>query len=241
MKHKKRPRSHRRVLVTGGTVTVATLGLSNCDNGCGTSVDPLPPPPLVCSEADQGENLRATASLEDSLLTVSLQSTDGYHGVDTAYVDNVVGATLDSLEVTGTSFRATLVLDSLTVTEVTFTLAGTLRLESGACDFSRNFTVTIDGGNVTVAQVRPRELPLIPGRDVRIELVERDGRRLRLRPGGAGTVPAVWNVTGGRFEECGDGCILWELPAEAGFYRVDLYVDRGEGSFGFDALSFQVV
>ena len=237
MKHKKRPRSRRRVLVTGGTVTLATLGLCNCSD-----VDPPPPPGLVltCSEADQGENLRGTASVVDTLLTVNFQSTDWYPGVDTAYVDNVVGATLDSLEVGANFFEATFVLDSLAVTEVTFTLAGTLRLQGGLCDFSRSFTVTIDGGNVTVAQVRPRELPLIPGRDVRIELVERDGRRLRLRPTGVGSAPAVWSVTGGRFEACEDGGIVWELPAEAGFYQVDLYVDRGEGSFGFDALSFQV-
>jgi hypothetical protein len=241
MKRKKRPRSRRRVLVTGGTVTVATLGLSNCDNGCGTSVDPLPPPPLVCSEANKGQNFDPSATLQDSLLTVDLISSGWYPGVDTAYVNNVVGATLDSLQVDAYFFGATFVLDSPTVTEVTFTLAGTLQLEGGPCDFSRNFTVTIDNGNVTVAQVRPRELPLMPGRDVRIELVERDGRRLRLRPAGAGSEPAVWSVTGGEFEDCDDGCILWELPAEAGFYQVDLYVDRGEGSFVFDALSFQVV
>lgn len=237
---KNRKRSRRRVIMAGGTVTVATLGLSNCDNGCGTSVDPLPPPPLVCSDANQGENLRPTASVVDTLLTVDFQSTEWYPGVDTAYVHNIVGATLDSLEVLGYSFRATFVLDSLAVTEVTFTLAGTLRLEGGPCNFSRNFTVTIDNGNVTVVQARLRELPLNPGRDVRIELVERDGRRLRLRPAGAGAQSAVWSVTGGAFEECGDGCILWDLPAETGFYQVDLYVDRGDGSFGFDALSFQV-
>ena len=241
MKRKKRPRSRRRVLVTGGTVTVATLGLSNCDNGCGTSVDPLPPPPLVCSDVNKGQNFDPFATLQDSLLTVTLISSGWYPGVDTVYVSNVVGATLDSLQGGANFIEATFVLDSLTVTEVTFTLAGTLRLTGGACDFSRSFTVTIDNGNVTVAQVRPRELPLMPGRDVRIELVEHNGRRLRLRPAGVGSQPAVWRVTGGRFEECEDGCIVWELPGEAGFYQVDLCVDRGEGGFGFDALSFQVV
>ncbi len=239
MKHKHRSKRRRQaVLVTGGTVTVATLGLSTCDNG--TAVDPPPPPPLVCSGADQGQNLHATGALVDSFLTVNIVSSESYPGVDTVHVDNVAGATLDTLKVKSSSFELNFTLDSAATTQVTFTLAGTLDLEAGPCDFSRNFTVTINGGTVTVAQA-VRELPLVPGRDVRIELVEREGRRVHLRPSGVGSEVAVWSVTGGVMESTENGGIVWELPPEAGFYQVDLYVDRGDDGFGFDALSLQVV
>lgn len=245
MKRQHRSKRRRRAgsavhAAARGTVTLATFGLSGCDDGCGTSVDPPPPPPLVCADARHGQNLVATGALEDSTLTVHMFSDDYYGGVDTVYVTDLVGAALDSLQVGSNFFELTLTLDSLSTTQVTFTLAGTFKLEAGPCDFSRHFTVTITGSNVKVAQL-PRELPLGKGRDLRIELVERDGRRVRLRPVGAGSEVSVWSVTGGVFEPCQDGGIVWELPSEPGFYQVDLYVDRGENGFGFDALSFEVV
>jgi len=241
VKRENRPkRRHRTALVTGGTVTVATLGLSTCDNGCGTSVDPPPPPALVCSDANQGQNMVATGALVDSFLTVNIVSSEYYPGVDTVHADNVTGATLDTLKVNSNSLELNFTLDSSSTTQVTFTLAGTLRLQAGPCDFSRDFTVTINGTAVTVAQVT-RELPLVPGRDARIELVERDGRRVRLRAAGTGSERVVWSVTGGVFEPCEDGGVVWELPPETGFYQVELYVDRGADGYGFDALSLQVV
>ena len=238
----KRPRKAGLTVraATRGTVTLATLGLTSCENGCGGAVDPLPPPPLVCAKAQHGQNLEATGTLEDSTLTVEIHSFDYYGGVDTVYVTDLVGAALDSLEVGANFFELTLTLDTRSTTQVTFTLAGTFRLEAGPCDFSRNFTVTITGSDVKVAHLQ-RELPLGMGRDLRIELVERDGRRVRLRPAGAASEVPIWSVTGGVFEPCENGGIVWDLPSEAGFYQVDLYVDRGENGFGFDALSFEVV
>jgi len=41
-------------------ISLATAGLSNCENGGGV-VDPLPPP-LVCSNVDTGQSLTAVGS-----------------------------------------------------------------------------------------------------------------------------------------------------------------------------------
>jgi hypothetical protein len=227
----------RRGVATGGTVTLATLGLTNCNNGGGTAVDPPPPPPIECADANQGQNLRGGGVLQDSTLTVNLFSTEAVV-VDTVYATNVVGARLDSLQA-GHPIRLDFTLDSDTTSLVTFTLSGTFGLVAGPCNFTRAFVVTIDNGSVVVAQCE-RSLPLGPGRDIRIELVERDGLRIHLRATGAGKLAPVWSVTAGTFERCDDTAIVWQLPSEPGFYQVDLYVDRGKGGFGFDALSLEV-
>lgn len=226
----------RRGVVTGGTVTLATLGLSNCNNGGGSAVDP-PPPPLKCVDASQGQNLWGAGAVQDSLLTVSLFSNPPVDA-DTVSVTNFTGAKVDSLD-GGYPFRLYFTLDSDTTSLVTFTLSGTFDLDAGPCDFTRVFTVTIDNGAVQVAQ-REMTLPLGPGRDVRIELVERDGLRLRLRAAGAVNQDPVWSVTAGTVERRDDTAILWELPSTSGFYQVELFVDHGDGTFSFDALSFEV-
>lgn len=227
----------RRGVATGSTVTLATLGLTSCTDGGGGAVDPPPPPPLVCADADQGQNLRGLGAVSDSTLTVNLFSSETVLG-DTLQVPNVVGATLDSLDVSGT-IRLDFTLDSDTTSQVMFTIAGTFDLVGGPCDFTRTFTVTIDNGTVTVAQ-RRRDLPLGTGRDIRIELVERNGLRVRLKAAGAIDLAVNWSVTGGAFERRDNDEIVWDLPSEAGFYQAELHVDRGEQGFGFDALSFEV-
>jgi hypothetical protein len=223
----------RRGVATGSTVTLATLGLSNCTDGGGGAVDPPPPPPLVCADANQGQNLSGVGALQDSTLTVNLFSYPDVL-VDTLYVSDVVGATLDSLDASG-PIRLEFTVESDTTSQVTFTLAGTFDLDGGPCDF----TVTIDNGNVDVAQ-RRLHLPLGVGRDIRIELVERDGLRIRLKAAGTTNLEAAWRVTAGSFERLEDGDIMWQLPSEPGFYQVELLVDRGERGFGFDALSLEV-
>lgn len=227
----------RRGVVTGSTVTLATLGLTNCTDGGGGAVDPLPPPPLVCADANQGQNLVGIGALQDSTLTVNLFLSQSVL-VDTLYVADVVGATLDSLDASG-PIRLDFTVDSDTTSQVTFTVAGTFGLGEGPCDFTRAFTATIDNGNVDVAQ-RRLNLPLGVSRDIRIELVERDGLRVRLRAAGATDLTVVWSVTAGAFERRDDAEIVWQLPSEPGFYQVELFIDRGERGFGFDALSFEV-
>jgi hypothetical protein len=161
--------------------------------------------------------------------------------VDTVYVTDVIGATLDSLSLDTSrhSFRLSLTLDSDTTSQVTFTVAGTFGLAAGPCAFSRAFSATIDNGTVDVTQSK-RELPLAVGRDIRIKLVERNGLRVRLRAVGAGDLPVVWNVTAGGVERSGETDIVWQLPPEPGFYQAELFVERGERGFGFDTLSLEV-
>ena len=130
-------------------------------------------------------------------------------------------------------------LDSLTVTEVKFTLKGTWDLQAGPCNFQRTFTVTIDNGEVQVTQ-RERKFPLEPSRDVRIELVERDGLRVDLRAAMSGEGTPEWRATAGRLECIGRLGVTWHLPAEPGFYQVELSVDRGVRGVGFDALALEV-
>ncbi|MEJ2719655.1 MAG: hypothetical protein P8181_00760 [bacterium] len=245
---KRRRKHRRRAFITkktvrhgvaaGGTVTLATLGLTGCDNGGGGVVDPPPPPPLVCSEVDSGQHLAAHGNLHDSNLAVYLFSPRSVD-VDTVFVSDVAGAALDSLDTFSDSYLLYFTLESDTTTEVTFTFAGTLLLQKGPCDFSRSFTVTIHDGIVDVAE-RRRVLPLDTGRDVRIGLVEREGLRVRLEALGAGDTAPVWSVTGGEFERYSHSGIDWRLPPEPGFYQVELYVDRAGRGFGFDALSFEV-
>jgi hypothetical protein len=191
----------------------------------------------VCADASQGQNLSGVGALQDSTLTVNLFSYQ-HVIVDTLYVADVVGATLDSLDASG-PIRLDFTVDSDTTSQVTFTVAGTFDLNEGPCDFTRAFTVTIDNGNVDVAQ-RRLNLPLGVGRDIRIELVERDGLCIRLKAAGATDLKAVWSVTAGEFERRDNAEIVWQLPSEPGFYQVELLVDRGERGFGFDALSFEV-
>ncbi|HEX6790550.1 MAG TPA: hypothetical protein VF247_04500, partial [Candidatus Krumholzibacteria bacterium] len=59
-----------RTVATGGTVTLATLGLTTCDDG-GVE-DPLPPPPLVCKDGNHGQNLSAHGSIDSLSLRVTL-------------------------------------------------------------------------------------------------------------------------------------------------------------------------
>src|SRR5512139_4009211 len=56
---KKRKRRLARTMAAGGTVTLATLGLTTCDNNGGGVVDPPPPPPLECKDANRGQNISA--------------------------------------------------------------------------------------------------------------------------------------------------------------------------------------
>jgi hypothetical protein len=240
----KKKRTHRlaRAMAAGGTVTLATLGLTTCsdDDGCGGGVvDPLPPP-LTCTDADHGQNLQSGGSVQEDSLTVWLFDAEHSHAaLDTLTVTDVLGAVLDSVYTRPGYIQLRFTLDSLTTTEVKFTLVGTWGLQAGPCPFQRTFTVTVGGGSVTVAQ-RERRFPLEPSRDVRIELVDRDGLRVNLRAALSGEGVPEWRVTAGSLERTGRLGVTWQLPAEPGFYQVELSVDRGVHGVGFDALALEV-
>jgi hypothetical protein len=220
-----------------GTVTLATLGLTTCNGGCGVE-DPLPPPPLVCKEANHGQNLSAYGTLQDVALLVHIYS-HFYAPIDTVSVSDVVGATLDSLKVGANFLEPAFTLDSLAVTEVRFRVSGRFNLAGGPCNFQRIFTVTINDGQVDVAQ-REGRLPLDTSRDVRIELVEREGLRVMLRAAVAGAGTPEWRATAGTLERIGRLAVTWDLPPEPGYYQIELSVDRGARGVGFDALALEV-
>jgi hypothetical protein len=254
---KKSLKSHAKKVLRGGTaatgaVSLATLGLTTCsDNGGGGGVvDPAPPPPLTCKEGNHGQNLDAFGSLPGpSPATLRVDLADFYHsqvGIDTLYVTDTTGAVFDSLntdiyhEYLGGRIRLYFTLDSLSVTEVKFTLKGTWKLKAGSCNFQRLFTCTIkQNGSVTVTQ-RELRLPLDVPRDVRIELVDRDGLRVNLRAAMVGEGVPEWRATAGKLERMGRLGVTWELPSEPGYYQVELSVDRGVHGIGFDALAMEV-
>ena len=203
----------------------------------------MPPPPLECKDANQGQNLFVEGAVDSLSLRVTVFNI-GDHccvEVDTVYVTDVMGARLDSLEAMSHYGGAQLwfTLDSLATTEVRFTLKGTWLLNKGPCNFQRTFTVKINSGQVTVTQ-RVRKFPLEPSRDVRIELVERDGLRVQLRAAGSGEGTPEWRVTGGALERLGRLDVVWALPPEPGYYQIELSLDRGTRGVGFDALALEV-
>lgn len=222
-----------------GTLTLATLGLTTCTDGCGVN-DPVPPPPLTCKEANQGQNIEVGgAALDSTALAVHLWPYGS--GVDTVYVANISGATVDSLIVTPQPvIHLYCKLDSLGVSQVKFTLKGTWNLEKGPCNFQRTFICTINSsGHVDVVQ-REGRLPLDVPRDVHIELVDREGLRVNLRAAVAGEGTPEWRVTAGKLERVGRLGVTWDLPPEQGYYQIELSVDRGVHGIGFDALALEV-
>jgi hypothetical protein len=222
-----------------GTVTLATLGLTTCNGGCGVE-DPLPPPPLTCKQANHGQNIFVGSEpLDSTALTLHMWPAEV--GIDTVYVASISGATVDSLIVTSQPvIHLHCTLDSLEVSQVKFTLKGTWQLQSGPCNFQRTFTCTIgQNGHVDVTQLE-RRLPLDVPRDVRIELVDRDGLCVNLRAAVEGEGTPEWRATAGKIERVGRLGLTWELPPDPGYYQIEVSVDRGVHGIGFDALALEV-
>jgi hypothetical protein len=204
---------------------------------------------MLCKDADHGQNLQGIASLpgpSPTLLRVHLfDAGHSYANIDEVYVTNTTGASFDSLQVSAQGYHSEgmtlyFTLDSLTVTQVTFMVRGNWNLKAGICAFQRVFTCTINqNGSVDVTQ-RERRLPLDVPRNVRIELVDRDGLRVNLRAAVTGEGTPEWRATGGTLERNGRLAVTWELPPEPGYYQVELSVDRGIHGIGFDALALEV-
>jgi hypothetical protein len=229
----------KRGLVTGGTVTLATLGCSSCnDNG---AVDP-PPPPLVCGDVQTGQGLHATATLSDSIITATIENwAAGNWSGGVPVVTDLDGLVLlDVMKEQWDVLTIRLQFASDTTSTGQFTLSGELDGPYGEkCAVTRRFTVTRSGPAVTIAE-NDLSLPLGERNRARIELVRQEGLQVLLRSAGASTDwKLVWSVTEGSLEQCQEG-VLWTLPSTPGFYQVELLTDHGDKGFGMDTLPVEV-
>jgi hypothetical protein len=220
----------------GASVALATAGLSSCNRY--EHGDP-PPPPLECNTVDEGETLRATATLTGRELRVAIQNiTEGTWSA--AEITSVVGGSARPVAL-GNPLTVVIDLTDETVTSGSFTLRGTLADFRGTlCAVARTFGFTISPTGVVVA--RADELPLPARQQARIALVARDGQEVELEATtpfrGARTI--AWNVSGGEIVSREGARLRWRLPAEAGLYQAELVIDYGPSGLSFDTLALEV-
>jgi hypothetical protein len=225
-----------KVLV--GTITIATTGLTTCNN-TGGSVDP-PPSPLVCNDAGGG-TVSATASLSGSTLTVTVTFLGNGSWIGKPTVTDVAGAKLVSVTAEPQSNQLPVELDVTSMPATgSFTLHGQVSDGTTTCALERTFTFsTSDGGGIEVSEL-DRTLPLRVGVPAAIVLTSREGRAVRLAPRGAGAGSRVtWTATAGHVAVHGDGGATWTLPAEPGLYQVELLVERDD-VLALDTLALEV-
>jgi len=227
----------QRVLV-GGTVTLATMGCSNCsDNG---AVDP-PPPPLVCGDLGAGQGLGAYGARSASGIEVSVyvESTGKWQGVPSVTeVENLVLEEV-ALESGAAKIRFQTPPDSVATGR--FTLAGTILDSEGTeCAVNRRFTMQLGTGSYVEVSEAVHTLPLGNREGALIELAAQDGLIVHLRASGA--TPGwelIWSVSAGTLENTGDG-VRWTLPATPGLYQAELLTDHGPHGFALDVLPLEV-
>ena len=220
-------------------ITVATAGLSTCNNN--GAVDPAPPPLTCDANTQAGGTMSATGSLSGSDLTITLSHSSNASWQGTPQVDQVTGATLGGVtQGTGGTLTVTLTLASPTTTSVSFRFNGTLQgYGSGTCAVTRTFQVTISGTNVTVAAID--RLPLGESQRLTIDLLRQHGGEVELAARGA-TMSATleWSVTGGSLTALPAGGVRWALPREPGIYQIELAADHGRLGVSFDTLTLEV-
>ncbi|MFQ5678751.1 MAG: hypothetical protein ACE5HP_04765, partial [Gemmatimonadota bacterium] len=213
--------------MAAGIAALATSGLSGCnDNG---AVDP-PPPPFSCDLVDEGETLRASATVEGTRLDVSVEQ-PGSSSWRSVSVSDVQGATLVSLRVSGGKVDVVMELEALGTSQGSFTFEGELHVPSAnlTCGVRRSFRFTISDGTVEISLVSER-LPLAAGDRAEILLVAREGRRVEVRGRTPYREPRAfaWAVSAGRVLVSEGDRLVWEVPPEPGFYQVELVVDYGD-------------
>ncbi|MFQ5678750.1 MAG: hypothetical protein ACE5HP_04760 [Gemmatimonadota bacterium] len=236
--------------VTTGTVALtsglvgckeATTGCSGCnDNG---AVDP-PPPPLQCDQVNEGQTLRASASVQGTSLDVTIDHQASRQGWRSVSITEVQGATLSGLRIAGTRVNVTLALESATTSQGSFKLEGELQgpMEGSTCTVRRTFNFTISDGTVEVAVLSDGTLPLAARQRAEILLVAQDGRRVEVK----GRTPYLgprrfaWTISAGRVLEAEGDRLVWEVPPGPGFYQVELVVDYGDDGLALDTLAFEV-
>jgi hypothetical protein len=236
-----------------GTVTIATTGLTTCNN-TGGAVDP-PPPPLQCSDGGT-HMLAATGSVDNNTLTVRVSWAKIGEYADwkvAPTITNVTGGTLESVTLPsstagGSAHEAVVVIslasgtsaDSGATPSGTFTLAGTISGETGECPVQQDFTFVVDKTGVVVAELEDT-LPLRSREPAAIVLARRSGHDVHLTPAGAKSGARVtWTATAGSVVVHADGGATWTLPAAPGLYQIELLVERGEEGLALDTLAFEV-
>jgi hypothetical protein len=218
----------------GASVALATASLSSCK---ATGGDP-PPPPLECNKVDEGETLRATATLTGRELRIAIQniSVGTWSAVE---ITSVVGGFARPVAL-GNPLTVLIDLTDETVTSGSFTLRGTLRDYRSECAVARTFTFTIGPTGVVVASAD--ELPLPARQQARIALVARDGHDVELLATTPfrGAQSIAWSVSGGEIVSREGARLRWRLPAQAGLYQAELVIDYGPRGLSFDTLALEV-
>lgn len=219
-------------------LAVATAGLTTCGVG---AVDPAPEP-LVCSDVGEGQTLDITGTLDGSKLSMGM--TTGAYGATWKVTPGVIadaGLTIDSVSGGGTDGTEVLIEATLDAgaTTASFTVTGTLTDGEVECSVTRQFTVTVTGTTVEIAEFY--DLPISPRRHATIEMLRREGLAVDLQASGAGAAPVTWTPTGGAVSSESGGRARWTLPSEPGVYQVEMLVDHGESGFTLDTLTLEVL
>lgn len=225
-------------------ISLATAGLSNCENGGGV-VDPLPPP-LVCANVDTGQSLTVEGSpFGFGQVVIVIQNREFNVRWGDVDVSNVVGARLIEVEVTQRTQSISLRLQpDEGVTSGSFMVKGTMvDRESKSCPFARTFTFMIDGGTVTVSYNAGDSLPLFARDRAEVVLLAHAENvvEVEARTSYAGPYTVEWTVSEGDLESVDGNRAQWRLPPRPGFYQIEAALDYGEAGLAFDSMMFEVV
>jgi hypothetical protein len=223
-----------------GSITIATAGLTTCNN-TGGAVDPAVQP-VPCPDASMP--LEATGNVSGSTLTVEVVyvADRRLEWAGTPTVSNVTGGTLVSVSIAPSSPHTVNVTIQLAGTPAngSFTLTGSVG-SSFQCAVSQTLTFSVgDAGGVVVSSLEDT-LPLRSREPATIVVVNRNVGAVELRPTGAEVGARVtWTATAGNVAVKADGGATWELPREPGLYQIELLVERGDDGLALDTLTLEV-
>lgn len=143
----------RRGRIAGGVVASLLVVASGaaCELG-DAGFDPGEPPEiLLCSEVGQGQTLRATASLDGSVLEVRIRHEGNVAAVIVSpAISDVEDATFVEFRTEAPDLVVVLDVGSPPSVSGRFTISGQLQGSLQTCPVQRTFVFTIAGGDVTV-------------------------------------------------------------------------------------------
>jgi len=235
-------------VVAGAGLVIAVASVIGCDEDGQISSDPAPPP-LGCTDVDQGQTLAKTATLNSKTLTISLeQNAYTVFAWKDASATNVQNATVTEVRLPQDKYDPLIVileLDSSSTTTGSFTLQGTF-LDSNAadCAVQRTFTFNITSPTqIEVAWVGRDKLPLSARDQAKITMIQRKDQEVELEVTTSFASPkkVAWGVTDGEIVSIQSRKMKWKLPTKAGFYQAEVYIDYGESGFGYDTMMIEAV